>query len=62
MLRRGLVETGRTALRVTLATVMFAGTYVALSFTQSGAATSASRASDVERRDQRRMAWSGQDL
>ena len=44
VLRRGLVELRRTALPLTIATVVLAGTYVALAPTPSTAATSASRA------------------
>ena len=43
MFRKGLVGLRRTALPLALATVMLAGTYVALSSTTAAAATSASR-------------------
>ena len=52
-MRGELVELRRTALRLAITTVVLAGTYVALSSTPSGAATSASRGLAVERRDQR---------
>ena len=62
MFCKGLRQHARSALPLAMATVMVAGTYVALSSTTASAATSASRTFVVERRHQRRLAGGGQDL